>query len=116
MPSQMVEDKLKNITVRMPEELHRPARMKIAELDLSFQEVLLGLLEDWLAGRPASLQAPGAPIAAQVSSGAIVRCPPEHVKLVQAIADAIAHPKNEKEEALEWILQSLLVKTGRIKK
>ena len=41
----------KNVTVRVHEELHKPARTKVAELDTSFQEILLALLEDWVHGK-----------------------------------------------------------------
>ena len=45
---QVVEPKIKNVVVRIPEDLHLPLRRKIAEMDTSFQEVILEALVDWL--------------------------------------------------------------------
>jgi len=41
------EDTLKRVTIRVPEELHEPARVKIARLDTSFQVILTDLLARW---------------------------------------------------------------------
>jgi hypothetical protein len=43
-----MEPKIKNVVVRIPEDLHLPLRRKIAELDTSFQQVILEALVDWL--------------------------------------------------------------------
>jgi hypothetical protein len=43
----MAEDKEKKLTILIDEEIHKPARIKIAELNTSFQTVLLGLLRGW---------------------------------------------------------------------
>lgn len=43
-----MESKIKNVVVRIPEDLHLPLRRKIAELDTSFQQVILEALVDWL--------------------------------------------------------------------
>jgi len=40
--------KIKNVVVRIPEDLHLPLRKKIAEIDTSFQDVILDALVDWL--------------------------------------------------------------------
>ncbi len=43
----MTESTKKKITVYLDEELHRPARVKIADLDTSFTAVMQQLLRDW---------------------------------------------------------------------
>jgi len=43
-----MEPKIKNVVVRIPEDLHLPLRRKIAEIDTSFQQVILEALVDWL--------------------------------------------------------------------
>jgi hypothetical protein len=43
-----MEPKIKNVVVRIPEDLHLPLRRKVAELDTSFQQVILEALVDWL--------------------------------------------------------------------
>ncbi len=48
--SELPEDKRKKITVFVDEAVHRPARIKIAEMDSSFQAVLAELLSRWAAG------------------------------------------------------------------
>jgi len=45
--------KIKNVVVRIPEDLHLPLRRKIAEIDTSFQEVILDALIDWLHAKDA---------------------------------------------------------------
>jgi len=45
---QVIEPKIKNVVVRIPEDLHLPLRKKIAEIDTSFQEVILESLVGWL--------------------------------------------------------------------
>jgi hypothetical protein len=45
---QVIEPKIKNVVVRIPEDLHLPLRKKIAEIDTSFQEVILESLVVWL--------------------------------------------------------------------
>lgn len=39
------------VSVRVPEELHKLARLKRADQHRSFQEVLLKLLEEWVLGK-----------------------------------------------------------------
>ncbi len=46
----MSDSKSKSVTVRVPEEVHRPARIKAAQLGVSLQEVLLQALQDWSGG------------------------------------------------------------------
>lgn len=46
----MTEETGKRVTVRVPEELHKPARTKVAELDSTFQSILLDLLRSWVKG------------------------------------------------------------------
>jgi plasmid stabilization system protein ParE len=43
-----MEPKIKNVVVRIPEDLHLPLRRKIAEIDTTFQHVILEGLVDWL--------------------------------------------------------------------
>jgi hypothetical protein len=49
----MPEANRKKITLFVDEVLHRSARVKIADLDSSFQEVLTRLLTEWTEGRKA---------------------------------------------------------------
>jgi hypothetical protein len=49
----MPEANRKKITIFVDAALHRAARVKIAELDTSFQEVFTRLLTDWVEGRKA---------------------------------------------------------------
>jgi len=49
----MPEANRKKITIFVDEPLHRAARVKIAELDSSFQEVFTRLLTEWSEGRKA---------------------------------------------------------------
>ena len=48
---QMIEmkPKIKNVVVRIPEDLHLPLRRKIAEIDTSFQQVILEALVELAA-------------------------------------------------------------------
>jgi len=48
----------KIVTVRLEEDLHKPARTRIAELDTSFQAVLTGLLRGWVSGTPGTQDSP----------------------------------------------------------
>jgi hypothetical protein len=48
---QVIEPKIKNVVVRIPEDLHLPLRTKIAEIDTSFQDVILEALIGWLHAR-----------------------------------------------------------------
>jgi hypothetical protein len=49
-----MEPKIKNVVVRIPEDLHLPLRRKIAEIDTSFQQVILDALVDWLHAKDAA--------------------------------------------------------------
>ncbi len=44
------ESKGKIVTIRVDEDLHRLARVRIAELDTSFQQVVGDLLRQWTVG------------------------------------------------------------------
>jgi hypothetical protein len=46
--------KTRNVVVRVPEDLHLPLRRKIAEIDTSFQRVILEGLVDWLHAKDAA--------------------------------------------------------------
>ena len=48
------EPKIKNVVVRIPEDLPLPLRRKIAEIDTSFQQVILDALVDWLHAKDAA--------------------------------------------------------------
>jgi hypothetical protein len=48
---QVIEPKIKNVVVRIPDDLHLPLRTKIAEIDTSFQDVILESLVGWLHAR-----------------------------------------------------------------
>lgn len=48
------EPKIKNVVVRIPEDLHLPLRRKIAEIDTSFQQVIMEGLVDWLHAKDAA--------------------------------------------------------------
>jgi hypothetical protein len=60
----MPEANRKKITLFVDEALHRSARVKIAELDSSFQEMLTRLLTDWDEGRK-TIQVPARSSAAR---------------------------------------------------
>jgi hypothetical protein len=49
-----MEPKIKNVVVRIPEDLHLPLRRKIAEIDTSFQDVILDGLVAWLHAKDAA--------------------------------------------------------------
>jgi hypothetical protein len=40
----------KKLTIFLEDDLHRPARIRIADEDTSFQAVLEGLIREWLSG------------------------------------------------------------------
>jgi len=46
-----MKEKGKKITLFIEEALHKPGRMKIAEADTSFQQVLVALFRDWVLGK-----------------------------------------------------------------
>ncbi len=53
-----MSEKIRQITLRIPEEIHEPARIKVARFDSSFQVVLLGLLQKWASDDKAAAPAP----------------------------------------------------------
>jgi len=46
----MAEEAINRVSVRVPEEIHKPARLKLAETKSSFQGVLTNLLLQWVNG------------------------------------------------------------------
>jgi hypothetical protein len=46
---EVIEDKSKIVTIRLTEELHRKARKRLPDEGSSFQALLTGWLEEWLA-------------------------------------------------------------------
>ena len=57
----MAENNSKSVTIRVEEEIHKPARLKLAELDTSFQKIVCALLEQWIAGDRQVTVKPGSP-------------------------------------------------------
>lgn len=61
----MTDKTSKNVALRIPGDLHRQARVRIADLDTSFQQVLMDLLRQWVRGerelKPEQVTAPGGP-------------------------------------------------------
>lgn len=51
----------KKITVFLSEDLHKSARVKIAEINTSFQQVLITLLGEWATGKRQAAIPPPAP-------------------------------------------------------
>lgn len=45
------KEKIHRTTIRIPEHIHKPARIKVAEQNTSFQDAVTALLGEWAGGK-----------------------------------------------------------------
>jgi hypothetical protein len=108
-----MEQKIKNVVVRLPEELHLPLRRKIAELDTSFQHVILEALVGWLNARDAAAAKSWLAKVAEDSRNAN-RLPPEltpataeEKSLVAGLLAFLRDPERPYHREMERLLKSM---------
>lgn len=110
----MAEKKTKKVTVYISEELHKPARVKIAELDTSFQAVLIQMLKEWTFGER-TVTVPEAPKGGAPVASADLPQTDEERQYVRWLVGILRGPDGDIPQAIRLMLQAEGVQLDRRK-